>query len=368
MSAFDYNKKAKLVLLDKRTRKSKKINNKALAKKQLVHQLEQLKKQIKDKNSPYFNWPLLPVAVSQDQTELANYLLQQGSSPWQKASDDKTAISIAMEKGDLQLLRTMTSKFPIKSHGNKTSIEKLFFLAIEKDHEQFLTPILNRAKSLGLDGLPGKGLLQAVKQQNLESTLLFLKIKTGPIDSQLVNVSITSEKNAYKITKLLLERGLSANIKNGRGQTPLVIAAKCSNVKILSILAKRKIDLNETDTGGLTALMWASKQGCVKCVKVLLDHGVDVDLQSKTGNTALILSTSNQPDIVNLLLRSEPDLSIRNNQSFTALMLSVTNNCLDCVKTLLAEGANPKRKNAFGLDSFVLAKDTPRILDLLNNH
>jgi len=367
-SAFDYNKKAKLALLDKRTRKLEKINNKALAKKQLIHQLDLLKKQVKDKNSPYFNWPLLPIAVAQDQTELANYLLQQGASPWQEASDDKTAISIAMENDELRLLKTMTNKFPIKSHGNKASIEKLFFLAIEKDNEQFLSPILNRAKSLGLDGLPGKGLLQAVKQQNLASTLLFLKIKTGPIDSQLVNFSITSEKNAYKITKLLLERGLSASTKNSRGQTPLVIAAKNSNVAVLSILAKRKIDLNEVDAGGLTALMWASKQGCVECVEVLLDYGVDVDLQSKTGNTALMLSTSNQPNIVNLLLRSEPNLSIRNNQSFTVLMLAVTNNCLSCVNALLAEGANPNRKNSFGLDSFVLAKDNPRILNLLNNH
>ncbi len=365
-SAFDYNKTSNLALLENRSKISNKKDSGILAKKQLDHQLILLKKQVKNKSSPYFNWPLLPIAVAQDQTDLANYLLQQGSSPWQKASDDKTAISIALEKGNTKLLSSMTRKFPIKANGTKASIETLFFLAIEKDNKQLLTSILRRAKSLGLNGLPDKGLLKAVKQQNLDSTLLFLKIKQGPIDSQLVNLSITSDKNAYKITKLLLERGLSANTKNSNGQTPLVLSAKHANVTILSLLVKRKIDVNETDTQGLTALMWASKQGCLECVQVLLKHNAKVDIKSRTGNTALMLSSANnQTKIISLLLTTDPELKIRNGQSFTALMLAVTKNCLGCVNTLLAKGANPKRKNAFGLDSFALAKNNPKIHSLL---
>jgi len=367
-SALDYNTRSQLVLLDKRIKKSGKTNDRALAKKQLSHQLALLRKQVNAKNSPYFKWPLLPIAIAQGQNNLVNYLLQKGSSPWQEVSDNKTAISIALQAGNSKSLDAMLRKFPIKSHGSKNTIEHLYFLAIEKDKEQLLKPILERAKSLGLEGLPDKGLLKAVKQHNLESTLLFLNMKQGPIDSQLVHLSISSGKDAHKITRLLLEQGLSASVRNDKGETPLIIAAKYSNADVLSLLLERNIDPDEANEEGLTALMWASRGGCLKCVEVLLTNKAKVDLQSKTGNTAVMLAANKQYAILSALLASSTELSIRNNQSFTALMLAVTNDCFDCVNALLTAGANPKRKNSLSLDSFDLAKENPRILNLLNNH
>jgi len=135
----------------------------------------------------------------------------------------------------------------------------------------------------------------------------------------------------------------------------------------MALLIKSGAHINLADKQGLTALMWATKQDCSSCVQLLIDKGADPEFSSQIGNNAVMFASLNSAKILRILLLNEPDLTIRNNQSLTALMLAVESGQLNCVELLLKNGANPKRKNSKGQDSFDLAANNSVILSLLND-
>ena len=72
--------------------------------------------------------------------------------------------------------------------------------------------------------------------------------------------------------------------------------------------------------------------------------------------------------ILKLFLQQDIDLSNRNKQTLTPLMLAVKAANKDCVQSLLKAGANPRRRNKQGQDAIDLAIDQPEIVSLLEQY
>ncbi len=364
-SALDYNKVAQINLSESGSGSSR-PNQKKIAQKQIKHQLKSLKTQAARKSSPYFRWPVMAIAVAQSQTGVAKSLLAAGNDPWQETPDNYTAVSLSLKNGHNKLLKKMLAKSPIKSQRNPKKIEHLLFIAIEKDRTDLIHQLLNRAKKLNLTGLINRGLMSAVKEQNAKSVNLFLSIKKGKLDDRLLSLSI-SERH-FDVTKMLLKKGLFVDWQNEKGETPLMLAAQKSNPEAMSILLEKNAKIALADKQGLTALMWATKKDCLECVQQLVLKGANPETQSNKGNNAVMFAAQKSDAILQTLLSLKPKLSLRNNNSFTALMLAVTNNCLDCVRTLIANEANPRRKNTKGQDSFDLASGNQEIIAVLDQY
>ena len=364
-SANDYNQKSKLKLVNREHKQTKTNREKSVARKQLAHQLKSLQAQSKKSTSPYFKWSVLAIAVAQGQIEIAQQLLIDGNSPWDRASNGDTAINLTLKNEHYTLLDNMLAIHPLEKQKNARAIESLFFLSVTKGRISLVKKLLKRAEQLGRKNLIHKGLVKAIQEQNSLSVDLFLSlIKTKP-SNELLALSITEK--SHEVTNKLLEKGASINWQDNRGNSPLIIAAKKSNSRTMALLIKSGAHINLADKQGLTALMWATKQDCSSCVQLLIDKGADPEFPSQIGNNAVMFASLNSAKILRILLLNEPDLTIRNNQSLTALMLAVESGQLDCVELLLKNGANPKRKNSKGQDSFDLAANNSVILSLLND-
>lgn len=100
--------------------------------------------------------------------------------------------------------------------------------------------------------------------------------------------------------------------------TAIIVASRYGQLEIVESLIKSGADVNARDMHGRTALQWASMIGHPAVVKALINN-----------NQALL-------DIVNKPF------------GYSALMEAAEHGCLECVRALIAKGADVCRKNTQG--------------------
>ena len=125
------------------------------------------------------------------------------------------------------------------------------------------------------------------------------------------------------VVKLLLSEGLSPNLLNKDGWSPLRSAASEDHVNVVELLLQNGADVNLRDKDGYTALMLAASYGYVTVVELLLRNGADVNLQDKDGWTPLMSAASyGHVNAVELLLQKGADVTLQNKNGHTVLTLS----------------------------------------------
>lgn len=120
-----------------------------------------------------------------------------------------------------------------------------------------------------------------------------------------------------------------------------------------------------------TPLIWACIEGRVACVRVLLEHGADVNVVNQHGATTLICSVmigedpeedesdDARAEIIKLLLAKNPKLvNFQDREGSTAMHLAASCGYLQCVKMLLACGADITLRNAIGQTPLEEAEQT----------
>lgn len=171
------------------------------------------------------------------------------------------------------------------------------------------------------------------------SNILSVKLKEG--DSIIHSMARSGDTH---VLKLLRDRGITANIRNLNGVTPLHVAC---NVSVMRVLLRMGADVNSVDKTGSTVLMRAAR--------------------------------NNQTDIISLLLLSRADPNVVNNEHQTALHYAVEEGFTETVSTLLEAGARvyndcdwsywytSRNANKWKVTPFGIAavKNKPEILKLL---
>ena len=135
--------------------------------------------------------------------------------------------------------------------------------------------------------------------------------------------------------------------------------------RFLLRLVDKGARIDQSDYDGHTPLIRSVSGQFQECVAIAIAAWADVDHQTRNGNTASIMSAQGQPCIVRLILDADADVSIRNESSMTALMTAAREGCTDCAYFLLSAGANPRRQNAQGENSFDLADGDEAMLAAL---
>ncbi len=147
------------------------------------------------------------------------------------------------------------------------------------------------------------------------------------------------------LVKLLLDTGINPNICNDPYDGTLLLTfinhadAKKYHIEsyktILKLLLDAGIDPNARDQQGRTPLTLASRIGFTPAVQILLEYKASIDLQD--GN------------------------------SMTALLYAASNEHLECIKLLLAAGADPFLANAWGHTPSSIAR-TLEAAQLIQDH
>lgn len=249
----------------------------------------------------------LSLAINEGKIEVIKVLLDSGADPNKGISANSMFYAILKEDREIIHLLIKKSK-TLKNKNNE-------FLAIAALHGDF-----ESVKSLIQAGVDindydiifdGTGeeneythpLLSAILEGHLEIfdyllPLINLQSYTEIQIKALFSAAATDNLNALNI---LTKNEKKLEVRNDKGQTPLMIAAKWGAEKSLQFLIQMNVNLNAVDHNGKTALMLAVEGGNVVIAKTLVQAGADISLRDHENKRALdyAQTSSNTPTMEN---------------------------------------------------------------------
>jgi ankyrin repeat protein len=151
-----------------------------------------------------------------------------------------------------------------------------------------------------------------------------------------------------KVIDALLKAGADVNTRNPEGETPLMAVARSGKVEAARRLLEAGADVNATESfGGQSALMWAAAQGQAEMVKLLASKGADLNARGVVRQWERKVIT-------------EPRPKDMNKGGLTPLLYAAREGCADCVRNLVAAGAD--------LDLEDPERITPLVMAIMNLH
>ena len=140
----------------------------------------------------------------------------------------------------------------------------------------------------------------------------------------LVATSPCATKNFVGILGML-KGGINPNIKNSKGNTPLIISASLGDSLAVTNLLAYRADINATNNEGDTALIYAARYNHPETVLVLFSplaqkqEKVNINAQNNKGETALYWAAlKGYAPVVKALLAYDADKKIKTNEGLTA--------------------------------------------------
>ena len=201
--------------------------------------------------------------------------------------------------------------------------------------------------------------------------------------------------NNSEITRLLVYSGADINAKNNYNHSPMYLALEKQRSEFVDIfltsgvreglssdylfratatknfmgvmaMLKGGVDPNIKNDKGNTPLIISASLGDLPSVEALLDYRADLNAANKDGNTPLIYAARyNHPLVIKELLEPHTmqaplNVNAQNKQGQTALYWGAAKGYVDVVRRLLAAGADPTLPANDGSIPYVVAKKNKR--------
>jgi ankyrin repeat protein len=231
----------------------------------------------------------------------------------------------------------------------------------------------------------GAALLDAAESNNHGEAMRLLAAKGAAVNATAADgataLMYAAANNDLELVRALIKAGANVKLSNQFGSSAITEAAIIGSAPILDALLKAGADPNYKTPNGETPLMTAARSGKVDAAKVLLAAGADVNAKETWGEQSALMwaAADSQADMVKFLASNganlndhgkvnqwarkiiqEPRPKDLNKGGFTPLHYAAREGCADCVKNLLAAGADP--------DSEDPDRETPVLLALENMH
>jgi len=194
-------------------------------------------------------------------------------------------------------------------------------------------------------------IMWAASNDDLELVRALINAKANVAAKNQFGTSAITEAaiiGSEKVIDALVKAGADPNTRNPEGETPLMAVARSGKVEAARRLLEAGADINATESfGGQSALMWAAAQGQGDMVKLLASKGADLNAHGVVRQWERKVIT-------------EPRPKDMNKGGFTPLLYAAREGCVDCIRHLIAAGAD--------LDSEDPERITPLVMAIMNLH
>ncbi|HKA01880.1 MAG TPA: ankyrin repeat domain-containing protein, partial [Candidatus Solibacter sp.] len=158
-----------------------------------------------------------------------------------------------------------------------------------------------------------------------------VNVKDGKGDTAL---GLAASIGEVESMRMLLARGADPDVRNARGESPLIYATKCKSGGAVKLLLQKRVEVNAANTSWgevrngliaqykLTPLHRAVAIGTLQTVRDLLAAGADIharDIRSLTPLHFAVATEYQTVDMVRVLIGAGADVSARDNNRETPL-------------------------------------------------
>lgn len=297
----------------------------------------------------------LLAAVHAGDTAAARGWLDAGADPNAApppgARDQRSVLMLAAELTDTHLLRALIAKGADvnRVHAGLTALLAATRSCGSGRAETVTTLITNGADPAAADG-DGNTALHHAALCAEPAVAAVLVDAEAPLEArnhnQATPLSMAADAGNWPLVKFLAEHHA-----NPDPALPAAAGTTEDDPEGVRLLLKHRGHVNATDALQRTALLNAAREGHVEIAHALLDAGADPALPDRYGTTALMeAARAGATDVVALLGEHHADAEAADQHGRTALLLACQSPRADadCVRALLALGADPRRTGGDG--------------------
>ena len=162
---------------------------------------------------------------------------------------------------------------------------------------------------------------------------------------------------------ILFEAGVNPNVRDNKGETPLMTALKARNRNMAAFLLRQNVDIQATDSHGNTALVLAAQHHYVDVAHTLIRMGATVNVANTEGNTPLLYALRQNPHfphqttnnaLVETLIERGADINVMNNDKETPLIVAAESENTTMLSALIRKKANLDAQNLDGDTALII--------------
>lgn len=268
---------------------------------------------------------------------LVELLLDHGADPNLSGPYNKNALSQFIQKPEIIKLLLAKGANPnpeLKDPLSRTPLE----------YAAEMNAPLESSKLLLEAGAKSRSELDyAVMSKNTELIDVLLS-KHANVSPRTFNLS-----SELSIVEKLLKSGISPNITDDFGLTPLLQATQMGELEKVKLLLEYKADPNYPDKFFPfpinRPLGVAAEKGYLEIAKLLLDNKADIDEKSHDSTALLIAVQNSHKAVAELLLDRGADMIDRFTGNWRAMFEAAEKNQSELIKKMLAKGAKVDRRD-----------------------
>ena len=297
----------------------------------------------------------LLAAIRAGDLSSANDWLARGANPDAAppagARDQRSALVLAAELPDTRLLRTLIGKGAQvnRPHAGLTPLLAATRSCSHGRPETVTTLVANGADP-SLADVDGNAPLHHAALCSEAAVAAILIDAQAPLEArnrnQATPLAVAAGAANWPLLRFLVEHGAQPD-----AALPAAAGIADDDPEGVRILLKHKAHVNAVDALGASALIHAAREKHVEIAQVLLEAGADATLADRYGTTPLMeAARAGATGIVNLLAEKHSDVHAADQHGRTALTLACQSPRanVDCLRALLALGADPQRKGGDG--------------------
>jgi ankyrin repeat protein len=190
---------------------------------------------------------------------------------------------------------------------------------------------------------PEHPFVKAAQEDNLEAlTALIAGMDVNLRDKRSNTTALEhAVRNANReMVQLLLSAGANVNLKNGSGETALMMLDGDATSDLVWDIINVGAKVNLKDNFGNTALMRAATTNNLEALKTLIDAGAEVDARDKRGHTALMAAASEgNVNVVRTLILAGADINATDDEHQNVLAHAMENDRAAVIRLLKSKGA-----------------------------